>query len=542
MSDQDILPPPLPPPLPIFSRSLSTTSSSSSSAAGSPTRDLSAFSASSTRPTPVETYSPPVPRPPSRSSVDSISPPLSRTSSFVTAPDQSSRRQSQTSEASLGSPDAQPDPRGASSILARVSPSLSASRYASPSPGSVGLGSRSPFASRLSPGLSNRFVDFGLGIEETFRPDKLSDARGEPQQLPSPPPTVSGSDGASSAGGTLRGLNANGLPALVPFMPSSQPMRESKSSNGAGERPERPPKNEARLVTPTKRMSTSALTSTGTLGESAGTGFVASPAYEELKRILDREDAEDVGYAKDDRRLVNGGSSDRSPTKHAFTPSWTESSQISPSRQQYQSPSSLRNHLSQYETRSPSRQSVQSTETDVLERVRRRRASELTSLPERSVTSLDSYSPNGSAALSGRRSTLDGPSSDRIRAASAFGDNDARDGDLANSMRRLGLSRRGLDRLDANLSTSSPRVRRKPDALGLPDSPSLRSSTDLASSSLRSRSSLTPDSTEQTSRRLDNVRADRGTPSRRLQSRSEGVAVSESMLEGRRTLLRHLPP
>lgn len=111
-------------------------------------------------------------------------------------------------------------------------------------------------------------------------------------------------------------------------------------------------------------------------------------------------------------------------------------------------------------------------------------------LPERSYTSMSTYSPGGGFP---RRSELVG--SERTRAVSSFGDNADRDRNIAAGMRRM-ASRDALSGI--GLGSTSPRVRRRASEAGLlldqaqktelPDSPAVASSSN--SPSVRQRPGL----------------------------------------------------
>lgn len=244
MSSPEI--PALPPPLPTHTRSLSYSSSSSS--AGSPAQQSGPFAQNTVRRSDSK-GSAPLSRSGSQgfggagrrsgSSVSSSSPPLSRSSSFV--------RQGSNSPASQRSPVSvrrspstsdSPDPSAstsrhrASSILNKVSPSLSQSRYTSPPSNTTSVGLRS--TNSLS---KTRREPLGLGLG--LGAGAFSRGMG---QLPSPPHTAS--DGASTASNTIR--SRDGLGSEHGSGGSAEPKSE---------RPERPPKSEARssLSTPPKR-------------------------------------------------------------------------------------------------------------------------------------------------------------------------------------------------------------------------------------------------------------------------------------------------
>ncbi|ORY76259.1 hypothetical protein BCR35DRAFT_332882 [Leucosporidium creatinivorum] len=246
MSSPEI--PALPPPLPTHSRSLSYSSSSSS--AGSPAQQSGPFAQNTVRRKDSK-GSPPLSRSGSQGfggankwseSVSSSSPPLSRSSSFVRQGSNSPASQrSATSIRRSPSTSNSPDPSSstsrhrASSILNKVSPSLSQTRYASSSPNTSSVGLRN--ANSLNSSSKPRREPLGLGLG--LGAGAFSRGMG---QLPSPPHTSS--DGASNASNTIRSRDGLGSEH------GSGGSTELKS-----ERPERPPKSEARvsLSTPPKR-------------------------------------------------------------------------------------------------------------------------------------------------------------------------------------------------------------------------------------------------------------------------------------------------
>lgn len=523
-SPEETLPPPLPPPLQHHSRSYSSSSSSEDSVA----RSAGAFGGGSSSRIVTSASNADLiglQRSASASSIDENDPPDASSGPSANYTSNALRREPSASSSSSTQSETRYGRQDASSFLARVSPALAASRYSSTSPASVGLGSRSPFNAKASPAPVHRSIELGHGVQTSIeRPsaDQTDSVAPLPfpelQRSPISPIIATETDVILSPGGTVRTVGANGLPSLL--TPTKELQREFKISMGSDGKPERPPKSEARLSTPTKRASLPPSPSVNQSGDAAASPFAPSPAYEELKRILDREDEEEKEHLADNRRQSGSIGSNRTATESRARAE--EDEEPASNRR-----ASIRS-LSSREDNSASPWSSSTHIRSPTSRFNQYQGEQASSSP-RSYTALDNYSSQGSSSASVRKSDLVG--SERTRAASAIGDTQDRDDELVHSMRRLSYASRGLK---TELSSASPRVRRKLEADGLPDSPSFISEV----SAVRLRPGLPREFARERGRKdsppvSPDVERIREGSDRRQHSRSEVLPRSDSRGEGK---------